>query len=138
MKRWYEKVVKKKEHDTLLKQNTDFLKNMFRKSVFPCMLTILSVNVNVFVDGILVANRIGADALAAINLSLPLYLALCVVGSFLVSGTAINAAQEIGRNNREESWRYYSDCVVGSFFCIRVDYSDRIIMQGGACCLFVQ
>lgn len=116
MKRWYEKVVKKKEHDTLLKQNTDFLKNMFRKSVFPCMLTILSVNVNVFVDGILVANRIGADALAAINLSLPLYLALCVVGSFLVSGTAINAAQEIGRNNREESWRYYSDCVVGSFF----------------------
>lgn len=100
----------------MLKQNTDFLKNMFRKAVFPCMLTILSVNINVFVDGILVANRIGADALTAVNLSLPLYLALCVVGSFLASGTAINAAQEIGRNNREESRRYYSDCVVGSFF----------------------
>lgn len=102
--------------DALLKQNTDFLKNMFRKALFPCMLTILSANINVFVDGILVSNRIGADALTAVNLSLPLYLALCVVGSFLASGTAINAAQEIGRNNREESGRYYSDCVVGSFF----------------------
>lgn len=100
----------------MLKQNTDFLNNMFRKAVFPCMLTILSANINVFVDGILVANCIGADALTAVNLSLPLYLALCVVGSFLASGTAINAAQEIGRNNREESGRYYNDCVAGSFF----------------------
>ena len=108
--------MKSKEYDTLLKQNTDFLKSMFKKAVFPCMLTILSANINVFVDGILVANRIGADALTAVNLSLPLYLVLCVVGSFLASGTAINAAQEIGRNNREESRRYYSDCVVGSFF----------------------
>lgn len=110
-----QKLVKRKEHDTLLRQNTDFLNTMFRKAVFPCMLTILSANINVFVDGILVANRIGADALTAVNLSLPLYLALCVVGSFLASGTAINAAQEIGRNNREESGRYYNDCVVGSF-----------------------
>lgn len=98
-----------------LKQNTDFLKNMFHKSVFPCMLTILSVNINVFADGILVGNRIGADALAAINLSLPLYLALCVIGSFFASGTAINAARAIGENDREESRRYYSDCVAGSF-----------------------
>lgn len=107
--------MKIKEQDALLKQNTDFLKNMFQKAVFPCMLTILSANINVFVDGILLANRIGADALAAINLSLPLYLALCVVGSFLASGTAINAAQKIGENDSEESQRYYCDCVVGSF-----------------------
>ena len=106
----------KEEQDVLLKQNTDFLKNMFQKAVFPCMLTILSANINVFVDGILVANRIGADALAAVNLSLPLYLVLCVIGSFMASGTAINAAREIGGNNMEEGRRYYNDCVVGSFF----------------------
>lgn len=108
--------MKAKEQDALLTQNTDFLKNMFQKAVFPCMLTILSANINVFVDGILLANRIGADALAAINLSLPLYLALCVIGSFLASGTAINAAQKIGENDSEESQRYYRDCVAGSFF----------------------
>lgn len=104
------------EQDAILTQNMDFLKHMFRKAVFPCMLTILSANINVFVDGILVANCIGADALAAVNLSLPLYLALCVIGSFIASGTAINAAREIGGDNREESSRYYNDCVVGTFF----------------------
>ncbi len=114
--------------NTLLKQDTDFLKNMFQKAVFPCMLTILSANINVFVDGILVANRIGADALAAINLSLPLYLALCVIGSFMASGTAINAAQEIGANNNEESNRYYSDCVTGCFFAAVI-----ITVTGLAC-----
>ena len=108
--------MKLEEQDDILKQNTDFLKSMFQKAVFPCMLTVLRANINVFVDGILVANRIGADALAAVNLSLPLYLALCVIGSFLASGTAINAAREIGRNNSEESRRYYNDCVAGSFF----------------------
>jgi putative MATE family efflux protein len=98
-----------------LKQNTEFLKGTFLKSVFPCMLTILSVNINVFVDGILVGNRIGADALAAINLSLPLYLMLCVVGSFFASGTAINAAREIGNNEVRKSQEYYRTCVVSTF-----------------------
>lgn len=120
--------MKLEEQNDTLKQNTDFLKNMFRKAVFPCMLTILSANINVFVDGILVANRIGADALAAINLSLPLYLALCVIGSFLASGTAINAAREIGGNNSGESRRYYNDCVAGSFFA-----SVMITVIGLAC-----
>lgn len=98
-----------------LKQNTDFLKSSFRKSVFPCMLTILSANINVFVDGILVGKRIGADALAAINLSLPLCLLLCVVGSFLASGTAINAARAIGNNEGEKSKGYYCACVISTF-----------------------
>jgi Na+-driven multidrug efflux pump len=80
------------------------------------MLSILSVNINVFVDGILVGNKLGSDALAAINLSLPLYLILCVVGSFLASGTAINAAREIGKNRLEESRKYYCTCVTGTFF----------------------
>lgn len=99
-----------------LKQDTAFLKSTFRKSVFPCMLTILSVNVNVFVDGILVGNRIGADALAAINLSLPVYLLLCVAGSLLASGTAVNAARAIGSNDGEKSKEYYRTCVVATFF----------------------
>jgi Na+-driven multidrug efflux pump len=99
-----------------LKQNADFLRQTFLKSVFPCMLTILSVNINVFVDGILVGNQLGARALAAINLSLPLYLMLCVAGSFLASGTAISAAREIGNDQMEKSREYYCTCVVSTFW----------------------
>lgn len=98
-----------------LKQNTDFIKSTFKKAIVPCLLSILSANINVFVDGILVGNKIGADALAAINLSLPLFLAMCVVGSFFSSGTAINAASEIGKNNTTKSLNYYRTCVMCLF-----------------------
>ncbi len=79
-----------------LSQNAAFIRGAYRKAVVTGMLSILSVNINVFVDGILVGRRIGPDALAAINLSLPVYLALCVLGSFLAAGTEIPAARAIG------------------------------------------
>ena len=79
-----------------LAQNTEFIRSTYRKSVITGMLSILSVNINVFVDGILVGRRLGADALAAINLSLPLYLGLCILGSFFAAGTEIPAARAIG------------------------------------------
>lgn len=84
------------QRETGLSQNTAFIRNTYRKAVITGALSILSVNINVFVDGILVASRIGSEALAAINLSLPVYLALCVVGSFLAAGTEIPAARAMG------------------------------------------
>ena len=79
-----------------LAQNAAFIRDTYRKAVITGMLSILSVNINVFVDGILVGQRIGPAALASINLSLPVYLALCVLGSFLAAGTEIPAARAIG------------------------------------------
>ena len=93
--------------NTELKQNSEFIRTAYRKSVFPGMLAILSVNINVFVDGILVGNRIGEKALASITLSLPLYLILCVIGSFFASGSSICSAQEIGRDNPAKSNMYF-------------------------------
>ena len=82
--------------DTGLAQNAAFIRETYRKAVVTGMLSILSVNINVIVDGILVGRRIGAEALAAINLSMPVYWALCVVGAFLAAGTEIPAARAIG------------------------------------------
>ncbi len=84
------------QRETALQQNAAFIRGAYRKAVFPGMLAILSVSINVFVDGILVGKRFGADALAAINLSQPVYMALCVVGAFLAAGTEIPAARAIG------------------------------------------
>ena len=79
-----------------LAQSAAFIRSTYRKAVITGMLAILSVNINIFVDGILVGNLIGADALAAINLSLPLYLAMCVLGAFFAAGTEIPAARALG------------------------------------------
>ena len=63
-------------------QNAEFIRDTYRKAVITGRLTILSFNINAFVDGILVGRRIGPDAVTAINLSLPVYWALCVGARF--------------------------------------------------------
>lgn len=87
---------RERQTETGLTQNAAFIRGAYRKAVVTGMLSILSTNINVFVDGILLGNRIGEDALAAINLSMPVYLVLCVVGSFFAAGTEIPAARAIG------------------------------------------
>lgn len=93
---------KESQRETGLSQNAEFIRSAYRKAVMPGMLAILSVSINVFVDGILVGRRFGSGALAAINLSQPVYWALCVVGSFLAAGTEIPAARAIGTGDTKK------------------------------------
>ena len=98
-------------HSGCLRQDEAFLRRAFHRNLLPCVLSILSENINILVDGILVGQRLGTDGLSAVSLCVPVYLALCVVGSFLVSGTAIQAARAIGRQQREKSQRLYHTAV---------------------------
>lgn len=97
--------------DSGLRQDEEFLRRAFHKSLFPCILSILSQNLNILADGVLVGQRIGTNGLSAISLCVPVYLVLCVVGSFLVSGTAIQASKAIGRQQLEKSRQLYSTAV---------------------------
>ena len=94
-----------------LRQDEAFLRSAFHRSLPPCILSILSENLNILADGILVGQRIGTDGLSAISLCVPVYLVLCVVGSFLVSGTAIQASRAIGCQQREKSQQLYHTAV---------------------------
>lgn len=112
-----------------LEQNEQFLKKAYGKALLPCMLSILSGNINILADGILVGQRLGMDALAAINFSLPVYLALCIAGSFVVSGTAICAAAAIGDNQEKRAQELYKMSV---FWCVLL---SAVITAAGLVCL---
>lgn len=62
--------------------------------------------------------KVGADGLAAVNLCLPVYLVLCIAGSFLVSGTAIQASKAIGDGRMDTAQSLYqtaiSSCLLAS------------------------
>ncbi|MCM1023702.1 MAG: MATE family efflux transporter [Prevotella sp.] len=100
-----------------LKQNERFLKKAYNKALLPCVLSVLSGNINILADGILVGQRLGTDALAAVNFSLPVYLVLCIAGSFIVSGTAVCASDAIGKNRTETAQRLYQMSI---FWCTAV------------------
>lgn len=112
-----------------LEQNEQFLKKAFGKALIPCMLSILSGNINILADGILVGQRLGLDALAAINFSLPVYLVLCIAGSFVVSGTAICAAAAIGDNQQRKAQELYKMSI---FWCALL---SAVITAVGLACL---
>lgn len=100
-----------------LLQNEQFLKKAYNKALLPCVLSVLSGNINILADGILVGQRLGTNALAAINFSLPVYLVLCIAGSFIVSGTAIGASDAIGKNHTEKAQKLYQMSI---FWCTAV------------------
>ncbi len=100
-----------------LRQNEQFLKKAYNKALLPCVLSVLSGNINILADGILVGQRLGTNALAAINFSLPVYLVLCIAGSFIVSGTAIGASDAIGKNHTEKAQKLYQMSI---FWCTAV------------------
>ena len=106
---------KKADVGYLLGQNEQFLKKAYGKALMPCILSILSGNINILADGILVGQRLGTDALAAINFSLPVYLVLCIAGSFIVSGTAICASEAIGNNKSHQAQKLYQMAI---FWCV--------------------
>lgn len=112
-----------------LEQNEQFLKRAYGKALIPCMLSILSGNINILADGILVGQRLGMDALAAINFSLPVYLVLCIAGSFVVSGTAICAAAAIGDNQGGKAQELYK---ISIFWCLLL---SAVITAAGLVCL---
>ena len=100
-----------------LKQNEQFLKKAYNKALLPCVLSVLSGNINILADGILVGQKLGTNALAAINFSLPVYLFLCIAGSFVVSGTAIRASDAIGKNRADQAQNLYCMSI---FWCAAV------------------
>ncbi|MCF0120926.1 MAG: hypothetical protein HUJ65_04740 [Oscillospiraceae bacterium] len=98
-----------------MEQNTLFLERRFKLALIPCMLSILGNTINILIDGILVGQYIGGDGLAAISLCVPIYLVLCVIGSFVVSGTAINASLSLGAGNVKDASTLYTTCI---FTCV--------------------
>lgn len=100
-----------------LRQNEQFLKKAYNKALLPCVLSVLSGNINILADGILVGQKLGTNALAAINFSLPVYLVLCIAGSFVVSGTAIRASDAIGKNQNEKAQSLYRMSI---FWCTAI------------------
>lgn len=101
----------KNTSSNVLSQDMKFLTKAYNSALIPCMLTILGGCINIIADGIIVGQKAGANGLAAINLCIPVYLVLCIIGSFFVSGTAIPASQAIGDNNGEEAQRYYGTAI---------------------------
>ena len=91
-----------------MEQRSNLLQNVYMKALFPGMVAILGGTVNVFVDGILVGQRMGEMGLAAVNQSLAVYLLLCTVGSLFAAGASVEVAHAMGKREVEKGKELFS------------------------------
>jgi len=88
--------------------NDRFLRGVFRRFLFPTILSSLGGTVNTLVDSAIVGNLMGENALAAINLCGPIFLLCYTVGSLLGSGGGLLSASLIGQQREEDACRIYT------------------------------
>ena len=77
------------------------LRKKFFQYLVPTMITYAALSLNEFVDSMLVSNLLGSEAMAVINLGMPLMLVMAAVYNLLGSGGSTIYAMSLGRRNHE-------------------------------------
>ncbi len=78
---------------------TGSIPHLFVKFVIPGMLALFLLSAQVFVDGILVGNFVGANAMAAINLVIPLYSLLIAFAIVMCVGCQCTVGMKLGEGD---------------------------------------
>ena len=79
--------------------------------------TLLSETITSLVDSIVLAYYLGADMMATISVSMPIYLAVNTIAMLIASGGATVFAQSLGRGDEEEAQRCFSCSALLMLLC---------------------
>ena len=106
-----------------MKYKDNLLQKVYIKAIFPNMIAILGGTINVFIDGILIGQKIGDTGLAAVNQSLAVYLILCTIGSLFAAGASAESAYALGQRNEQKAKEYFeialnTAMVISLVFCM--------------------
>lgn len=97
-----------------MKRNRSFLRKQFIKYLFPVMFSVLGGTINALIDSVFVSQKLGGDGLAAINVSMPVYLLICTLGALIAGGASTASAQAGGKDDMEKAEEIYQHSFVFS------------------------
>lgn len=99
-----------------MKRNRSFLRKQFIIYLFPVMLSVLGGTINALIDSVFVSQKLGGEGLAAINMSMPIYLMICTLGSLIAGGASTASAQAGGRDDMKRAEEIYQQSFIFSLF----------------------
>jgi putative MATE family efflux protein len=79
------------------------LSSVFLKYALPSVVTMVFFGVQSLVDGVIVGNHLGADALGGINIILPFFSIIMVLSLIVGIGSQTLVSMELGRKNIEKA-----------------------------------
>lgn len=95
------------------------LRRQFFKFVIPSVVSMWIYSLYTIVDGIFVANGVGEEALAAVNLCQPFVNVMFAIGIFFATGTSTVISLELGKGDRTRACRYFNQNLwVVAIFCL--------------------
>lgn len=110
----------------------------FIKFVSPAIISMIFISLYTIIDGIFVAQFVGSDALASINIVLPIISILCGIGVMFASGGSALISISMGENKYEEANNRFSlmlivTLVIGVFISVfGYIYQEEIFRLLGA------
>ncbi|MCM1989031.1 MATE family efflux transporter [Oceanirhabdus seepicola] len=122
--------------ETTFSQETS-LKEFF-KFVLPPILSMLFLSLYTIMDGIFVSHKVGSDALASINIVLPMINLLCGIGVMFATGGSALISISLGEKNLNEANNRFTlillfSLIIGVMFStLGLVFNERIFSLLGA------
>ncbi len=96
---------------TSLKRSDILTNRIFKRYFLPTILMTMALSMGIIVDGIIVGNKLGSEALAIVNLSTPIVLGFNSIYVLMGVGGSILAAIAIGQRNGGNAISYFQQAV---------------------------
>ncbi|MCY6369930.1 MATE family efflux transporter [Clostridium ganghwense] len=90
----------------------DSISKLFLTYLIPAVIGMLIMSLHVVIDGIFVGRGVGSDALAAVNIVVPLYSLFAAIGLLIGLGGATVASIKFGEGKNEESSSIFTQAVL--------------------------
>lgn len=84
------------------------LKPLFLSYLFPAMIGMLLMSVNILVDGIFVSHGVGPSALAGVNIAVPIFSILLSISLWIGMGGATLYSISLGEGNKQRAHQLFT------------------------------
>ncbi|MCR5627179.1 MAG: hypothetical protein K6F99_07665 [Lachnospiraceae bacterium] len=95
-----------------MERNEAFLQREYRRALGPVMVAVLAGTVNTLIDTAFVSRRLDYKALAAVNLNMPVFLLLCMVGSMIGVGAFTVVSRALGKRREDLAVMFYHSALI--------------------------
>ena len=112
---------------------------LFFRLAIPSMITMAFVSLYQIADGLFVGRFIGGDALAAVNLIMPIIMIVFGFANLIATGASVRISVLLGEKNREEASKVFTftlkvifliSCVVGAVGFLFAEPFVRLLAPG--------
>ncbi len=112
---------------------------LFFRCAIPSMITMMFGALYQIADGLFVGRFIGEDALAAVNIIMPIIMAVFAFSNMLASGASVRISVLLGEKDRENASRVFSftvkmiiifSCIIGALGFVFSDMLVRLLAPG--------